>query len=51
MEARDRQDQERALAPLRPAPDAQIIDTSHLSIEDVVRSVRTRIIKDTNQIC
>jgi len=46
MEDRDRQDQERALSPLRPAPDAQIIDTSHLSIDDVVQAVRSRIIKD-----
>ncbi len=34
METRDRQDQERTLAPLRPAPDAWVMDTSHLSIED-----------------
>lgn len=49
MEARDHQDQERALAPLRPSPDALIIDTSCLSVEDVVRSIRTRMIEDTNQ--
>ena len=48
MEARDRQDQERTLAPLRPAPDAWVVDTSHLSIEDVVQSIRSRIFKDTN---
>ncbi len=36
MEIRDRQDQERHLAPLRPAPDAVRIDTTHLSIEEVV---------------
>jgi len=47
MEDRDRQDQERALSPLRPAPDAQIIDTSHLSIDDVVQTVRFRIMKNT----
>jgi CMP/dCMP kinase len=44
MEIRDRQDQERALSPLRPAPDARVIDTSHLSIEEVVQSIRSRII-------
>lgn len=44
MEIRDRQDQERALSPLRPAPDAWVIDTSHLSIEEVVQAIRSRII-------
>ncbi len=48
MEARDRQDQERTLAPLRPAPGAWVVDTSHLSIEEVVRSIHSRIFKDTN---
>jgi CMP/dCMP kinase len=47
MERRDRQDQERALAPLRPAQDAQVINTSHLSIEDVVQLMRSRIFKKT----
>jgi cytidylate kinase len=46
MEARDRQDQERTLAPLCPAPDAWVLDTSRLSIEDVVQSIRSRIFKD-----
>ncbi len=45
MEIRDRQDQERTLSPLRPAPDAWVIDTSHWSIEEVVRSIRSRIIE------
>lgn len=48
MEARDRQDQERTLAPLRPAPGAWVVDTSQLSIEDVVQSIRSRISKDRN---
>ncbi len=43
MEIRDRQDQERALSPLRPAPDAWVIDTSSLSIEEVVQTIRSRI--------
>ncbi len=33
---RDRQDAGRALAPLRPAEDAVVIDSSHMSIEEVV---------------
>ena len=48
MEARDHQDQERTLAPLHPAPEAWVLDTSYLSIEDVVQSIRSRIFKDTN---
>jgi cytidylate kinase len=43
MEIRDRQDQERTLSPLYPAPDAWVIETSHLSIEEVVQSIRFRI--------
>jgi CMP/dCMP kinase len=30
---RDRRDRERPLAPLRPAPDAVVLDTTHLTIE------------------
>ncbi|MFN3273465.1 MAG: (d)CMP kinase [Paracoccus sp. (in: a-proteobacteria)] len=33
---RDRRDSERAAAPLRPAPDAVVLDTSALSMEDAV---------------
>jgi cytidylate kinase len=33
---RDRADQERSLAPLRPAPDALVLDTSSLSISEVL---------------
>ncbi len=43
MEIRDRQDQERALSPLRPAPDARVIDTSSLSIDEVVQTIRSVI--------
>lgn len=32
---RDARDRDRALAPLRPADDSHLIDTTHLSIEDV----------------
>jgi cytidylate kinase len=36
---RDRRDESRALAPLRPAPDAQRLDTTHLTIEEQVERV------------
>ncbi|BAT71653.1 cytidylate kinase [Thermosulfidibacter takaii ABI70S6] len=36
---RDKQDSSRSVAPLRPAEDAVIIDTSDLSIEEVVNSI------------
>jgi len=36
---RDRRDEERAVAPLRPAPDARIIDTTAMSIQEVVDTV------------
>jgi CMP/dCMP kinase len=48
MKARDRQDQERTLSPLCPAQDAWVIDTSHLSIEEVVQSIRSRIIENSD---
>jgi len=37
--ARDRSDTERAVAPLRPAPDAHVIDTDNLSVDDVVERI------------
>jgi cytidylate kinase len=36
VETRDRVDTERAVAPLRPAPDAVVIDTDNLSVDEVV---------------
>jgi len=36
---RDRRDSERAVAPLRAAPDAQVIDSTALAIEDVFQQV------------
>lgn len=36
VEARDRVDMERAIAPLRPAADALVIDTDHLELDEVV---------------
>jgi cytidylate kinase len=39
IEERDRRDSERSVAPLRPARDARILDSSGTSIEDVVQTV------------
>jgi CMP/dCMP kinase len=39
IEARDRRDSERSVAPLKPAGDARILDSSGLSIEDVTKTV------------
>jgi cytidylate kinase len=36
VELRDRVDSERPIAPLRPAPDAIVIDTDHLDVDQVV---------------
>jgi CMP/dCMP kinase len=37
--ARDRRDAERAVAPLRPAPDARVIDSTAMAIDEVVAAV------------
>ena len=39
IEDRDRRDSERSVAPLKPAPDARILDSSGLSIEAVTETV------------
>jgi cytidylate kinase len=39
VEARDRVDTERAVAPLRPAPDAIEIGTDHLTVDQVVDTI------------
>ncbi len=39
IEERDRRDSDRSVAPLRPAADARILDSSGKSIEDVTRTV------------
>ncbi len=43
IEKRDRNDSERELSPLKPAGDAVIIDTSDLSIPQVVEEIRKKI--------
>ena len=46
VEERDRLDTQRAVAPLRPAPDALVIDTDRLDVDEVVdailRHIKTR---------
>jgi cytidylate kinase len=39
IKARDLRDQSRAVAPLRPAEDAVIIDSTELSIEEVLNRI------------
>lgn len=45
LRERDQRDQTRAVAPLKPAQDAIIIDTSHLSIDEVVAAVMGEVRK------
>ncbi len=40
---RDRDDSERAVAPLRPAPDARLLDSSHLGLEAVVEMLAREV--------
>ncbi|MFP5409967.1 MAG: (d)CMP kinase [Gammaproteobacteria bacterium] len=39
MQARDARDTARAVAPLKPAPDALLLDTTHMDIESAVQTV------------
>ena len=39
LEERDRRDSQRSTAPLRPAEDAKVLDTSDMGIEEVVKKV------------
>ena len=39
VELRDRVDSERPIAPLRPAPDAIVIDTDHFDVDQVVERI------------
>ncbi|MDF2940933.1 MAG: cytidylate kinase [Gammaproteobacteria bacterium] len=42
IEARDQRDQTRAVAPLKPAPDALVIDTSYMNIVEVEKAILAR---------
>ena len=48
LRERDKRDQERAVAPLRPAVDAILIDTDLLTIEEVVRRVMREVEKSSD---
>lgn len=39
MQARDRRDRERSVAPTVPAPDAIVVDSTHLSLDQVIERV------------
>jgi len=43
IEARDRIDTERAVAPLRPAADALVIDTDEIEVSEVVDRIVKRV--------
>jgi cytidylate kinase len=43
LRQRDKRDQERAVAPLKPAEDAILIDTDHLTVEQVVERILSEI--------
>lgn len=45
LRMRDRRDQERAVAPLKPATDAVIIETDNLTVEEVVKCIVDKIKK------
>jgi len=49
IEYRDRQDSERAFAPLRQAEDAVLVDTTDLTIEEVVQTILDLIAAKLNQ--
>lgn len=42
MQARDERDTQRAVAPLKPAPDAWVLDSTRLNIDQVVEAVLER---------
>jgi len=43
LEQRDSQDKQRAAAPLRAAADAFVIDTTHLSVQDVLQMIKNKL--------
>jgi cytidylate kinase len=44
LEARDRSDENRAVGPLKPAPDAVMVDTTGLTIEQAVERLYRHIL-------
>ena len=45
MRERDQRDTERPVAPLRQAPDAVLVDSTHLSIDEVVAAIVARVLE------
>ncbi|RTZ75023.1 MAG: (d)CMP kinase [Gammaproteobacteria bacterium] len=45
IEERDHRDRNRSVAPLKPAPDAEVIDSTRMSVEEVVDLVLGRVAK------
>jgi cytidylate kinase len=45
QQKRDRDDSSRAVAPLRPAADAQVVDTGGRTLEDVVEALAARVLE------
>jgi len=43
VRARDERDTNRAVAPLKPADDALVIDSTQMSIEEVVETVLAKV--------
>ena len=43
IQERDARDRDRAVAPLRPAEDALIVDSTHMTIDEVVETVMARL--------
>jgi cytidylate kinase len=45
LEQRDTQDKQRSSAPLKAAEDAFIIDTTHLSVQDVLQRIKDKLVR------
>lgn len=43
QEERDRRDAQRDLAPMKPAPDAVIVDTTHLTLDEVITKLEAAL--------
>jgi len=51
IQKRDRDDSSRSLAPLKPAADAIVIDTSQMSIDEVVSFMLAAVNKKADHVC
>ena len=53
LRLRDEQDRNRSIAPLRPAPEAHVIDTTNLSLQEVKKNLQdvvSKAISNSNQL-